>query len=58
MAFRAAALAKEAFGAARTLVDRVRHQQTLALELLTEDEWIHGAMRCLSAEPISELLTG
>src|ERR1700730_7609320 len=40
MTVRAATLAKEALATARTLVDRVRHEHSLALELLAEDDRI------------------
>src|SRR6266567_2739804 len=38
MAVRAAPLAKEALATTRTFVDGVRHEQSLALELLAEDD--------------------
>jgi hypothetical protein len=57
IAVRAAALAKEALATTRTFVDRVGHQEPLAVELLTEDDRIHRGLR-LVAQPIGELLAG
>src|ERR1700694_667538 len=56
MTVRAATLAKEALATARTLVDRVRHEHSLALELLAEDDRIQGGQR-LVTQSIGELLT-
>src|SRR6266567_2367138 len=56
MAVRAAPLAKEALATTRTFVDGVRHEQSLALELLAEDDQIDGGQR-LVTQPIGQLFT-
>src|SRR6266568_9594213 len=56
MAVRAAPLAKEALATTRTFVDGVRHEQSLALELLAEDDQIDAGQR-LVAQPIGQLFT-
>src|SRR6266567_1104409 len=51
VAVRAAPLAKEALATTRTFVDGVRHEQSLALELLAEDDQIDaGALEQLLAD--------
>jgi hypothetical protein len=57
MAVRAPPLAKEALATTGTFVDRVRHEQSLPLESLAEDDGIDGGQR-LVTQPIGELLTG
>ncbi len=50
-------LAERLLAATRALVHRVRHEQSLALESLADDDRIDGGQR-LATQPISDLFTG
>jgi hypothetical protein len=56
MTLRAAALANETLATARTLVDRVRHQQPPTLEFLAQERRIDGAVQRSLAQTIRHLL--
>lgn len=56
-AVRPAPLAEEALATTRTVVDRVCHEQWLALELLAHDDRIRSGQR-LVTQSIGELLVG